>query len=431
MKPDSVAWVPTREEILAELARIVDSRWFRESHHLRALLTYIVTETLEGRESGLKEYNLGVNVLHRHVDYDPRTDSIVRVQFSQLRKKLAMLYQEDPGTAPFRIQIQKGSYVPVFAPQPPKEAAIPAQEVEIVSPAPRGRVWPAFLAGVGLTALVAALLFAISSRGQEARAPTPALWAPLVQSGAPAIVSFGVPLFYVGNGLYVRDVLVNQPGQELNSGIERVGKAMKQMLRPHDDVYTGIGESVGTYEVGRFLERRGVKVQISNSHYLGPSDLRGKNLVIISSSRFQTPLNQFHLPVAFRFLPEMVGGAYSNPNPLAGELAAYETKGGGAGGVSTSYATICVWPGTSADHRLILISGISSWCTMAASRYALDLKSQADLERRMAGDPAEGPRGRKSPYYQVLIRTEGKNDQVRSYEYVAHRYLDARPIRAE
>jgi hypothetical protein len=127
----------------------------------------------------------------------------------------------------------------------------------------------------------------------------------------------------------------------------------------------------------------------------------------------------------------MISGGYSNPNPLPGELPVYETKGGAAGGVSTSYATVCVWPGTSPQQRLILISGISSWCTMAASRYALDPKSQADLQRRLTADPPQGPRGHKGPYYQVLIRTEGKNDQVRSYEYVAHRYLDARPIRAE
>lgn len=79
----------------------------------------------------------------------------------------------------------------------------------------------------------------------------------------------------------------------------------------------------------------------------------------------------------------------------------------------------------------MLIGGISSWCTMAASRFALDPELQSALERRMAADPPHGPRGWKGPYYQVLIRTEGKNDQVRSYEYVAHRYLDASPIRGE
>jgi hypothetical protein len=196
-------------------------------------------------------------------------------------------------------------------------------------------------------------------------------------------------------------------------------------------VYTGIGETMGTYEIGRYLDRRGVNVQVANSHFLGPSDLRGKNLVVISSSRFQTPLHQFKLPEAFPFMPEPVGGGYRNPNPLAGESETYATRSGGAGGVSTSYATIIVWPGTSEERRLILVSGISSWCTMAAAKFALDERSLADLDRRLAADPAEGPRGRKGPYYQVLIRTEGRNDQVRSYEYVAHRYLEARPIRAE
>jgi len=425
----AVSPAPSRDEIIAELSRVMESRWFRESHHLRALLEYMVVETLEGRESTLKEYNLGVNALHRHSDYDPRTDAIVRVQVSQLRKRLQALYEQEPGTWAFRIEIPKGGYIPTF---PARESA-PVKELATHLPATQRRhpFWGPFLAGVVL-ATAAMLVFEFAPwRPSGDRVDTPGLWAPLLAPGTPTIVSFGVPLFYVGDGLYVRDVHVNQPGQEINSGIERVGKAVNQMLRPHDDVYTGIGESVGTYEVGRFLERRGVSVQISNSHYLGPSDLRGKNLVIISSSRFQTPIHEFRLPEAFPFRPEMISGAYSNPNPLPGELPAYETKGGGTAGVSTSYATVCVWPGTSARQRLILISGISSWCTMAASRYALDPKLQADLERRLSADPPQGPRGRKGPYYQVLIRTEGKNDQVRSYEYVAHRYLDAKPIRAE
>lgn len=429
MSTQPVTRLPDEEAILDEVRRIVESRGMRESHHLRALLTYIVRETLEGRESDLKEYNLGVRVLHRHADYDPRTDSIVRVQVSQLRKRLQAFYDQHPEGSEFRIEIPKGSYVPVFRRQPSGDVLA---EAGLAAPAPPARLaWRPFLAGCVVTLVGAGLLGLVPLDRWTGRNQAPELWAPLIREGTPTIVSFGVPLFYVGNGLYVRDVQVNEPGRELSSGIESVGKALKQMLRPHDDVYTGIGESVGMYEVGRYLEQHGVRVQIANSHYLGPTDIRGKNLVVISSSRFQTPLQQFHLPEAFPFLPELIAGAYGNAKPLPGELPAYETKGGGAGGVSTSYATICVWPGTSAENRLILISGISSWCTMAASRYALDARSLADLERRMAADPAAGPRGRKGPYYQVLIRTEGKNDQVRSYEYVAHRYLDARPVRAE
>jgi hypothetical protein len=348
---------------------------------------------------------------------------------SQLRKKLESLYGEEPGECGFRIDIPKGGYVPTF----PRTEQVPAAEPAHVEPPPARRLsfwWP-FLAGVVLAGAGILTFQSIPRGGQKGQSSVPALWAPLIEAPAPTIVSFGVPLFYSGSGLYVRDVLVNEPGQELDSGVEKVGKAIKQMLRPAEDVYTGIGESVGTYGVGRFLERRGVNVQIANSHYLGPSDLRGKNLVIISSSRFQTPLNQFKLPTAFDFAPQGVIGSYLNVHPLPGEPAAYEAKGGGAGNVSISYATICVWPGVSAQHRLIYISGINSWCTLAAARYALDPKSQSDLERRFGEDPLQGPRGRKGKYFQVLIRVEGKYDQVRSFEYVAHRYLDAQPIRAD
>jgi len=430
MRTETSHQVPPRDDVLAELSRIVESRWFRESHHLRALLTHVVTETLEGRETGLKEYNLGVNVLHRAPDYDPRTDAIVRVQVSQLRKKLQSFYEDQRDETGFRIEIPKGTYVPVFAAhRKPLEPSLPAAPAAQVPRAPK--VWLAFLAGAVLMG-VSLWLAGLGPRVNSGlRQSTPVLWTPFLDREVPAIVSFGVPLFYVSNGLYIRDVQVNEPGTEMRSRIEHVSKAMNQLFRPHDDVYTGIGETVGTYEVGRYLESRGVTVQIANSHYLGPSDLRGKNLVIVSSSRFQTPLNQFRLPEAFPFDAQEVNGGYLNRTPLPGESSRYDTKSAGASGVSTSYATVCVWPGTSESRRLILISGINSWCTLAAARYAMDTSSQSDLERRLGADPAFGPRGRKGPYYQVLIRTEGKYDQVRSFEYVAHRYLGARPIRAE
>lgn len=429
MKTEAASRIPDRKAVLAELERAVESRWLRDSHHLRALLTHVVTETLEGREAGLKEYNLGVSVLHRPADYDPRTDAIVRVQVSQLRKKLQALYEAEPGNSPFRIEIPKGTYVPVFPQQAP--VAAPPETPSNPATARSGKPWLAFLAGAALTGAALWLIGFVPALGGSALMPAPALWRPFFEDKAPAIVSFGVPLFFSGDGLFIRDVQVNEPSQEAHSDIPRISQAAGLRLRPHEDVYTGIGESVGTYEIGRFLEQRGVQVQVMNSHYLGPSDLREKNLVIISSSRFQTPLNQFDLPEAFHFLPEEVVGGYSNPKPLPGESAFYTTRSAGAGGVSTSYATVCVWPGTSAQRRLVLISGINSWCTLAAARYALDPASQADLERRLAADPPDGPRGHKGPYFQVLIRTEGKYDQVRSFEYVAHRYLDASPIRAE
>ncbi|MCU0246425.1 MAG: hypothetical protein MUC42_07610, partial [Bryobacter sp.] len=230
-------------------------------------------ETLEGREAGLKEYSLGVNALHRPPDYDPRTDAIVRVQVGQLRKKLQLLYEDDPGEAEFRIDIPKGAYIPVFVAHRKTAETPPAAEAR-----PRSsrtvHIGLAFALGVALTGVPVWLSGVGSGRVSDMRRSTPALWTPFLDRDVPAIVSFGVPLFYVSSGLYVRDVKVNEPGTETSSRIESVSKAMNQLFRPHEDVYTGIGETMGTYEIGRFLESRGSRVQVANSHYLGPSDLR-------------------------------------------------------------------------------------------------------------------------------------------------------------
>src|SRR5262249_49735465 len=52
------------------------------------LLRYTVAHALEGRTDELKESVLGVEVFGRTPGYDSASSSIVRVEFSRLRKKL-------------------------------------------------------------------------------------------------------------------------------------------------------------------------------------------------------------------------------------------------------------------------------------------------------------------------------------------------------
>jgi len=77
-------------------------------------LRYIVEETLAGRASGIKEQVLGLEVFDRGPDFNPRLDPIVRVQARNLRSRMATYY-EGPGQAdPIRIELPKGTYIPVF-----------------------------------------------------------------------------------------------------------------------------------------------------------------------------------------------------------------------------------------------------------------------------------------------------------------------------
>ena len=50
-----------------------------------ALLRYLVNEEIEGRGASIKAYAIARDVMGRPADFDPSTDSIVRVEVVRLR----------------------------------------------------------------------------------------------------------------------------------------------------------------------------------------------------------------------------------------------------------------------------------------------------------------------------------------------------------
>jgi tetratricopeptide (TPR) repeat protein len=115
--PDSAVFSASREAdpaVRAELERILRSRTFVHSHRIRRFLQFVVEEYLGGRQHRLKEYLIGLEVFGRPESFDPRVDSIVRVEARRLRAKLDEYYAGDGGDAALRIQLRKGSYVPLL-----------------------------------------------------------------------------------------------------------------------------------------------------------------------------------------------------------------------------------------------------------------------------------------------------------------------------
>lgn len=101
-------------EIRAELDRILRSRAFIHSRRIRRFLQFVVEECLLEKHHRLKEYLIGLEVFNRQEAFDPRVDSIVRVEARRLRSKLDEYYASEGQESIIRIQLRKGSYVPVF-----------------------------------------------------------------------------------------------------------------------------------------------------------------------------------------------------------------------------------------------------------------------------------------------------------------------------
>jgi adenylate cyclase len=115
MNDDGVGEPLTPAEISAALERVLESDGFRNSERLRRFLRVTVEATLAGQSGQLKEYALGRDAFDRGPDYDPRTDSIVRVEAQRLRRKLREYYETSGRLDPVRIELRAGSYVPEFS----------------------------------------------------------------------------------------------------------------------------------------------------------------------------------------------------------------------------------------------------------------------------------------------------------------------------
>ena len=103
-----------KEDVLAQLRRILDSAQINRSLVLTDFLTFVVNETLAGKSEGLKEYTIGVQALKKEADFNPQIDSIVRIHAGRLRRVLKEYYYEEGKEDPIVISIPKGSYAPNF-----------------------------------------------------------------------------------------------------------------------------------------------------------------------------------------------------------------------------------------------------------------------------------------------------------------------------
>jgi TolB-like protein len=103
---------PSEADVRLQLERLLASAVFSNAGRMSRFLKFVVEKTLAGEGDRLKEYVVGVEVFDRDTDYDPRVDSIVRVEAARLRSKLAEYYASDGRGDPIILSLPKGGYAP-------------------------------------------------------------------------------------------------------------------------------------------------------------------------------------------------------------------------------------------------------------------------------------------------------------------------------
>ena len=169
------AFTPSREE-QAEVAAVLQSGIFQRAPLLENFFRYVCEQHFEGQANQIKEYSIAVEALGRPSVFDPKKDSIVRVEAHHLRKRLHDYYGGPGAGHAVHIAIPNGQYAPQFLSHEIANNFAPVELLEANPPQAKASALPGkrirLLVIVG--ALVAGVLLAVAGRAiWHRKAPGP------------------------------------------------------------------------------------------------------------------------------------------------------------------------------------------------------------------------------------------------------------------
>jgi hypothetical protein len=394
MKPDPVLGLSLplhgvqKQDALLELEALLNSAHFSGSRRNGPFLRYVVEEAIKGDTSNLKERILGIKVFGRSPNYETGTDPIVRATAAEVRKRIAVYYQENRPSS-IRIHIPTGGYVPVFVPclgegqqTPPSEttteevsAELPLRRIvdetpSVVARQPRVRAPYSFIILVVLVGVVASTEYYHLRKAPLADA----FWNPVLKSSAPILIVLGHPI------------------QPVSATDSLYTAASKEALPVQDAISSSI--ICGVVRNGKR------ECSITSADSVTLSTMYNHSLILIGM--FDNTWSS-QLLSGLRFTPE--------PNyPNNNMLAIIDQKSGRKlfwavdfntphELVTVDYAIVSRFYSSSTNGQVIIASGITGAGTEAATKFVTDSDRMSQLARF-------GPRGWESKNIEAVLRIE-------------------------
>ena len=122
---------PSIEDRRALIERVAASEQFSRSTRLRDFLLYVGKQSLKEGCPEIHEQEIGARVFGRPASYDRSADNIVRVNATELRKRIESYFESKGANEPLVFEIPRGAYRLVFhrrLAEPPQIEAPPQPE---------------------------------------------------------------------------------------------------------------------------------------------------------------------------------------------------------------------------------------------------------------------------------------------------------------
>ena len=366
----------------AQVARIVENQNLRLSDRLGRLLTYLSEKSLAGQADELKEYIVGLEAFDKPESYDPRQESVVRMQMGRLRQKLGDYYRTDGADDPILIDLPKGGFKISFIERWP--AVVPTTTRRVMR-----LPWNALLAAsIGIVMLGSYSLwvrYSFSSGGRtvqphviEADSWTPEmrqLWGPVLASDRPLLVCLATA----------------PPGP------------------------SAAGTASGAFRLGQFLASHKQNVLLTRGDQLSMPEIQMDNIVFVGPSAGNRQIDS--VPVDREIVLESRG--IRNLHPHDGEpkfLADHISSN--PQDADESFALVSRTPGLYGHGEIISLSGNQVSSVAAAVQVVTDPTLARTLVSRMKNADGSLPH-----YFQLVLKIRSMDDMPTDISYVLHRAL--------
>jgi hypothetical protein len=422
---------PTIEERQSLIERVAASEQFSRSTRLRDFLLYVGKQSLKEGCPEIHEQEIGARVFGRPASYDRSADNIVRVNATELRKRIESYFESSGATEPFVFEIPRGGYRLVFrrrlAEQP--ENGAPAHAESAQEPAPiaetavrhdsrpiwhlRRLVWPL----VSLLLALACVTLYVQNRtlrkavypwdGQPALA---AFWSGFLDSHRQTDLVMPDDSVSVVEGITHSPVML---GDYLSRAFVRQIQSSNLSADRKQDVNDILYHNLVTFGAVRAAQAVQAEVPATYPHYVTlaryftADQIKRDNVVLIGGKKsviwddlLDDQLNfitDYDYPRGVPFV--------RNRNPRPGEQAVYFDP--------EASATIAYLPNPSHTGSIILLAGIDSDATGAAAAYLTSETQMQNLRNTFGGG--------RFPYFEVLLKTSRLSGTFFDAELVAYR----------
>ena len=383
-----------RQLHLAAIERLVKSQALHSSEALCKLLRYLADQSLQNPGTSIKEYQIATEVFGRPADFDPHSDSAIRVQAGRLRVKMADYYATEGSTDPIVVELPKGSYTLAFR---LRQETPKAPEPPLPTHAKQGKRqslllnWATSVVALSilLAAGVAALVVRLESKG-HANVP------PVATRDVPPSIRTFWKAFASGpqepSVVFSNAAFVGRP----ETGM-RYRNPEDKPSSPIFDHYTGVGEVIAVHELDHVFHLLNSEVRVKRGSLFSLDDAKSSNLIFVGSpaenlSLRDIPMNQ---QFVFRRLedgPRKGDLALSNLHPKNGEPA-YFIGSPATAALTDDYAVIALMRGMHPSESVLILAGTTTIGTQAAVEYVCHEDSLAKLLARLgvAGSSEVGP----------------------------------------